>query len=209
MTFDPSLRSLGLSLGAFGLIAACTVDTTGTGSQVTDESSADLDDTDPDDTDLADDSAEPDLPVDCGNGQIDPGEACDGAALAGQSCVGLGWDHGALDCAIDCQFELGDCSNDPQPGLGELYSPCLDNTDCPGLEGCLTLVDEAAVVIDGFCTNFCLLDDECAGPTGGSAVAVCKFGLQNSYCALDCEGGLTCPDGMACAPVEPAGELCF
>lgn len=225
MTFGSSLRVLGLSFGALGSAAlACVANTGGTGSGTGKETEGCAEGlfcdeglvcvlgsclTDYDDTETGVDSGETDGPSDCGNGQIDPGEDCDGGALAGASCVSLGWDRGTLSCGGDCQFALADCSNDPQPGLAELYSHCTDNAGCPGLDGCLTLVDETREVVDGFCTNFCTVDDECQGPTGGSAVAVCRMGLQSTYCALDCEGGLTCPGGMVCSPLESSGEICF
>ncbi len=219
---------LGLTLGSVALVAlACVANTAGTGSGTGKETEGCAEGlfcdaglicvigyclTDYDDTGTSgQDSTTPDLPgpSDCGNDQIDAGEACDGAALAGASCTSLGWDHGTLACGVDCQFALDDCSNDPQPGLGQLYSHCTDNAGCPGLDGCLTLVDDAQMVIDGFCTNFCMTDDECWIPTGGGAVPVCRMGLQSTYCALDCEGGLTCPGGMVCSALDSGGELCF
>jgi hypothetical protein len=194
-----SLRLRELGLGVLGLLAlGCNLNTLGTGAET---AGAADDDADSDD--------ESDIPEDCGNGAIDPGEQCDGAALGGASCMALGWDHGALDCAIDCQFAVDDCANDPQPGPGELYSHCLENAGCPGLDGCLTLVDELDEVVDGFCTNFCMSDDECSAPTGGNAMPFCREASESTHCAIDCGGGLTCPDGMSCEPVDSGEELCF
>jgi hypothetical protein len=186
------------------LVLGCNVNTFGTGAE--NGSSAEDDD---DDDELDEEGVDSDVPTDCGNGAIDPGEECDGAALGGSSCMALGWDHGALGCTNACEYDLGDCGNDPQPGPGELYSACMDNGDCPGLDGCLTLTDEFDTVIDGFCTNLCLIDDECMAPTGGNAVPICRVGSQSTHCALDCSDGLTCPDTMTCQAVEGGGELCF
>lgn len=147
----------------------------------------------------------------CGNGEIDldAGEQCDGELLGGATCSSLGYDVGMLACGDDCLFALDSCTNDPQPGSGQLYSHCTDNTGCPDLDGCLTIVDDADVVIDGFCTNNCTMPSECNGmPTGGSATPVCHPGMQSNFCALECGGGLTCPAGMVCRALA-SGELCF
>ncbi|MEX1361805.1 MAG: hypothetical protein AB1Z98_01670, partial [Nannocystaceae bacterium] len=55
----------------------------------------------------------------CGNGTIDPGEICDGAALGGQSCASLGLPDGELGCSDDCSAydpsgcaEADPCGND-------------------------------------------------------------------------------------------------
>ncbi len=158
----------------------------------------------------SDEGPEPDLPIEtCGNAQLDRGEACDGALLAGQSCTSLGWDRGTLACAPDCQLDLEGCNNAPQPGLGELYSPCLTNDSCPGLDACATVIDEGQQrPLAGFCTNFCTSDADCWLPTGGSAMPRCN-GEVTSYCVLDCSGGLTCPQGMDCLALMNGDEVCY
>ncbi len=47
----------------------------------------------------------------CGDGFLDPGESCDGADLAGQTCQSLGYylPTGALGCRADCTFDLSAC----------------------------------------------------------------------------------------------------
>lgn len=163
--------------------------------------------TDHDETGTADETS--DL---CGNGMIDAdaGEQCDADQLGGASCSALGFDAGTLACGDDCLFDPMSCMNDPQPAEGQLYSHCTDNAGCPGLDGCLTLVDDAQVVVDGFCTNFCTMNSECNGiATGGSAMPLCHEGVQSTYCALVCEGGLTCPAGMVCNTLESGESLCF
>lgn len=148
----------------------------------------------------------------CGNGMIDveDGEQCEGEQLGGASCSSLGFDAGSLACGSDCLFVPDSCTNDPQPGSGSLYSHCMDNTGCPGLDGCLTIVDDMQVVIDGFCTNFCTMNSECNGiATGGNATPLCHEGVQSTYCALVCEDGLTCPAGMMCSTLASGESLCF
>lgn len=48
----------------------------------------------------------------CGNGMIDSGEACDGNALDGYTCVDFGYNGGTLECYPDCSgFDESNCSN--------------------------------------------------------------------------------------------------
>jgi hypothetical protein len=54
----------------------------------------------------------------CGNGIQEPGEECDGADFGGESCEGLGYETGNLDCNPDCTFDETDCSG--EGGGGEL-----------------------------------------------------------------------------------------
>src|SRR5690349_11253191 len=46
----------------------------------------------------------------CGNGTVDAGEVCDGAALSGESCASKGFASGPLKCASDCKgFDTRQC----------------------------------------------------------------------------------------------------
>ena len=46
----------------------------------------------------------------CGNGRVDPGEVCDGAALNGATCQSLGNDFGTLKCLTNCSgYEPNSC----------------------------------------------------------------------------------------------------
>jgi hypothetical protein len=144
----------------------------------------------------------------CGNGVIDPGETCDGNDFGGVSCTDLGFDGGTLTCN-SCAVSTSTCTNAAQPGLGQLYSHCLDSDGCPGLDGCVTVsMMEGDPPYDGFCTNLCSTDAECSANVGGTAVPQCND-LMQSYCELDCSGGKTCPGGMECIPLTGGSELCF
>jgi hypothetical protein len=102
----------------------------------------------------------------CGNGQVDPSEACDGADLAGQSCSALGLGPGGLTCARDCRsFDRSQCGPattcgngavDPNEvceganlagqscaglGLGNGTLTCLPNCNGYGTSGCQTITD--------------------------------------------------------------------
>jgi hypothetical protein len=49
----------------------------------------------------------------CGDGQIQSacGEACDGSALGGQTCQGLGYDGGTLTCSSGCALVTSACTS--------------------------------------------------------------------------------------------------
>ena len=49
----------------------------------------------------------------CGDGVIDEGETCDGAALGDKACTDLGFDRGQLRCAAGCGgYDTSSCEND-------------------------------------------------------------------------------------------------
>jgi hypothetical protein len=48
----------------------------------------------------------------CGNGEIDPREACDGENLGGMSCEREGYDAGSLSCTDTCSLDTSACCND-------------------------------------------------------------------------------------------------
>ena len=45
----------------------------------------------------------------CGNGILDANEECDGINLGGQTCQGLGYSSGVLNCGADCLFDTSNC----------------------------------------------------------------------------------------------------
>jgi hypothetical protein len=54
----------------------------------------------------------------CGNGIIEPGEACDGSNLGGKTCQFLGFSGGTLSCDPDCTLNTSGCFNIPPGGGG-------------------------------------------------------------------------------------------
>jgi hypothetical protein len=54
----------------------------------------------------------------CGNGAIEGGEECDGAALGGQSCAGRGFTTGTLSCRPDCTFNTSQCTSQQSTSSG-------------------------------------------------------------------------------------------
>ncbi|PKN38075.1 MAG: hypothetical protein CVU63_16060, partial [Deltaproteobacteria bacterium HGW-Deltaproteobacteria-20] len=84
----------------------------------------------------------------CGDGKIDPGEACDGAALGNQTCIGLGFVSGNLSCGANCQFNTSGCVSVPNPIL-ECSAPnlvLLDN-DPTGKSDTIT-ISAAKQIVD-------------------------------------------------------------
>lgn len=69
----------------------------------------------------------------CGNGLLDPGEACDGANLAGQNCLSLGYDGGVLACTPGCQINTAGCTVDECVGLLGACNLLFDDC-CPGMQ---------------------------------------------------------------------------
>lgn len=54
----------------------------------------------------------------CGNGERETGEACDGADLGGFTCASIGYASGALSCNAACLFDVTQCVAMPVCGNG-------------------------------------------------------------------------------------------
>jgi hypothetical protein len=65
----------------------------------------------------------------CGNSLIDGNESCDGSALGGETCEGLGFASGSLTCTPGCGFDVSGCvagSLLPATGQTTAYGPGSD-----------------------------------------------------------------------------------
>lgn len=64
----------------------------------------------------------------CGNGEVDPGEECDGSTLNVQTCMSLGFDGGRLTCDQGCQLVDHECFHVCGDGEADPGEEC-DGTD--------------------------------------------------------------------------------
>lgn len=72
--------------------------------------------------------------TDCGNNNAEGTEECDGTDLNGQSCIGLGYDGGTLNCDSNCTYDTSSCATtSPTCGnnIKEAGEAC-DGTDLNG-----------------------------------------------------------------------------
>ncbi len=125
----------------------------------------------------------------CGDGFLDPGEACDGAEMTAANCAELGYytQAGVLSCRADCTFDLTVCSG--RCGDGTIQP--LHGEDCEGNN---------------------LAGQTCLGLGLGGGSLAC-----NPYCRWDqsgCEVQAVCGDGLLTDPYEECegrnlgGETC-
>ena len=116
--------------------------------------------------------------------------------------------------------DTGSTTSDPEcpPVKGE-YNDCtedggkVDNTLCKwmgtGENGFITCLNAAGLEGASTCSLVgCEKDCHCFNaPRTGTAKSVCRpmaTDKGDNACVLDCSGGATCPDGMACS-----GDTCF
>lgn len=103
----------------------------------------------------------------CGDGARNGPEACEGADLGGQTCVGLGFTGGALACNTNCTHSTGGCFN----------AVCGDGT-CNGGE------------------DSCSCPGDCPDDPNSCSPCQCGFSGGNCYCDANCISfGDCCPNG--------------
>jgi len=95
---------------------------------------------------------------DCGDGNLDLGEACDGEDLMGQTCAGLGFPGGSLGCTTSCEFDTSGCDlvfcGDGICGIDEFGNEettesCFEDCPVPPVADCGNNVIEDPEVCDG------------------------------------------------------------
>ncbi|WP_096328825.1 hypothetical protein [Nannocystis exedens] len=69
----------------------------------------------------------------CGNGVKEGSEQCDGGQLGGATCVGLGYDMGAVSCTPSCTIDTSACETLACAGQGEF---CIFDENNPQSNCC-------------------------------------------------------------------------
>ncbi len=161
-------------------------------------------------------------PARCGDCAVDPGEACDGADLAGQTCAGLGagFVGGSLACDATCALVTTACTRPPACGDGVANGgEACDGSDLKG-QTCTGLGFAGGALT---CTGACALDTAACVPlpTCGDGVAnggeACDGSdLQGQTCAglgagytggtLACTTGCLFDTAGCTAPAEICGD---
>lgn len=116
------------------------------------------------------------LPPGCGNSIVEATEACDGTALAGQTCASQGFGSGTLACDASCAFDTSGCA---APFCGDNIVNGTEQCDGTALGG-------ATCVSQGFAAGTLACDASCAFNTAGCVAAGCGNSLLEF--GEDCEG---------------------
>ena len=144
--------------------------------------------------------------VECGDGGIDPGEECDGAAFGGATCQGEGFASGQLSCTVACTLDTSGCCSadehyqcnngdvhwyDSCGGVGGLKEACGGGETCvnnsPTTASCVATCGDGDVDPGEECDGGDLDDQTCQdlGHQGGSLAC-------SSQCTFDESGCLSC-----------------
>lgn len=105
----------------------------------------------------------------------------------------------AVNSSGETEDEVGARPYEP----GAVYSPCGEPDACAPLPYCVFPSGE-----QGFCTAECVAVDDPSGcpddPAGLGRAFCLDIGLPSGQrvCAIDCDDGLPCPDGMRCEAVQ-------
>lgn len=216
-----------------------TSDTSTTSETTVDDTTTTADDTTTSagDTTTADDTTtgEPDTTTEmelCGNGALDPGEACDGDLFDGQTCMSEGFDDGTLACAADCTLDTSGCTlvscgngviDDMEACDGDLLAgedclsqgfmggtlACADNCGAFDTAACFGCGDD---VINGtdVCDGIDLAGETCISQGFVAGELAC----QNDCSALDTSMCTSCGNDVAdmgetCDGADLGGETCI
>ena len=168
--------------------------------------------------------------TDCGNGDREAGEQCDGGDLAGQSCTSIGLDGGTLACNPTCGLDVSgcaDCGNGRREtgevcdradiagatceglGLEPGFLACEENCAAFDLSGCGSLCGDGVVSGAEICDG-AVLDGMTCGSLGftGGALA-----CDASCASFDTDGCTSCGDGRregneGCDGADHGGRTC-
>ncbi len=94
-------------------------------------------------------------PEDCGNGELDTTEACEGFELRGKTCASEGFDGGMISCTNTCELDLSDCE---ACGNGVIEGDEECDGDKLGGQTCEDFI--AGTIGELECTRSCLITPE-------------------------------------------------
>ena len=147
----------------------------------------------------------------CGNGQLDPGEDCDGPDLLnGATCQSRGFPGGQLACDASCHFDTSGCLTQVcGNGVREGTEACDDgaSNDQPGdccSASCESVADDTSCASDqNECTADVCRGGTCAHPPVTDRQS-CTDTDGDQCTAASCQSGQCdqrsfAPDGTACA----------
>ncbi|MCA9706672.1 MAG: lamin tail domain-containing protein [Myxococcales bacterium] len=163
----------------------------------------------------------------CGDGILDPGEACDGDDYGGQTCQTQGFDGGLLACNVQCEIVTAGCDACGD-GIVDPGEQC-DGSDLAGQDCALqgfgggTLACDRGCFLDTSgcwvcgnevldpgeaCDGFELDGQDCASQGFDAGILAC-----DAACAFDTSGCYLCGDGNldpgeACDGADLGGETC-
>ncbi len=169
----------------------------------------------------------PDKGPQCGNGNLDPGEPCDGALLGGKGCATLGFSGGSLKCTPACALDTSGCTqcgnNKVEPGE-QCDGTSLAGKSCKSLgftKGSLTCSKLCKLVTSGcsLCGNGKLETGElCDGKSfGGKTCKTLGYAAGTlactKACSLDGSGCTKCGNGKIegseqCDGKDLGGKTC-
>jgi len=120
----------------------------------------------------------------CGDGELDPGEQCDGAMLDEETCVTQDFDDGTLACSSLCTFDTSGCIS------FECGNGVIDGSDvCDGTDlGGATCMGEGFAGGELACTMGCTFDTDACYACGDGAID------PGEECDMGQLGGATCTD---------------
>jgi hypothetical protein len=165
------------------------------------------------------------VPLTCGNGVLDQGEACDNAIASGEgacptscaapACAAAALEGSADDCSARCTVQPVACA----AGDGCCPEGCDSSTDPDCVNTCGNGLVESPETCDGNCPASCDDGNACTNDsTSGSAdtcslvcsttpISACIDG--DGCCPPGCEDDSDCSAGAECGNgVVEAGELC-
>jgi len=152
----------------------------------------------------------------CGNGIREASELCDGADLAGVTCVTLSYAGGILGCAADCTHDTSGCTQTAENcsnGIdddGDLAVDC-DDIDCAGDPICGGAPENCTNGIDDDQDGYTDCDDQadCSSHPScqTSSTEICDNGIDDDgVFGCDCGDLISCGLNFTCLFLTPYTE---